>query len=160
MAEQALKEMADQLTCPICLEVYKDPKLLQCFHAFCKECLEKLLLRDQQRLSLTCPSCRTSTFLPPNGVSGLPPAFFSDHLRDPQVKVKKVKGPQKTQCEKCQNADATSFCGQFLCSGVVPSRGSRFAVTAYDAYAMYQLFWAQFSGNLHFSTMLKYMDPF
>ena len=109
-------------TCAICLEDYKDPKLLQCFHVYCKECLERLVLRDQQGLSLRCPSCRRSTLLLPNSVSGLQPAFLIHHLfeiRDTLVKVKKVKGPQKTQCEKCQKGDATSFCrdcGQFLCT--------------------------------------------
>ena len=122
VAEQALKKVADQLTCAICLEDYKDPKLLQCFHVFCKECLERLVLRDQQGLSLRCPSCRRSTLLPPSSVSGLQPAFLIHHLfeiRDTLVKVKKVKGPQKTQCEKCRKGDATSFCrdcGQFLCT--------------------------------------------
>ena len=122
VADQALKKVTDQLTCAICLEDYKDPKLLQCFHVYCKECLERLVLRDQQGLSLRCPSCRRSTLLPPNSISGLQPAFLIHHLfeiRDALVKVKKVKGPQKTQCEKCQKGDASSFCrdcGQFLCS--------------------------------------------
>ena len=122
VAEQALKKVADQLTCAICLEDYKDPKLLQCFHVYCKECLERLVLRDQQGLSLRCPSCRRSTLLPPNSISGLQPAFHVHHwfeIRDALVKVKKVKGPQKTQCEKCSENDATNFCrdcGQFICS--------------------------------------------
>ena len=121
VAEQALKKVADQLTCAICLEDYKDPKLLQCFHVYCKECLEQLVLQDQQGLSLRCPSCRRSTLLPPSSVSGLQPAFLIHHLfeiRDTLVKVKKVKGLQKTHCEKCSENDATNFCrdcGQFIC---------------------------------------------
>ena len=121
VAEQALKKVADQLTCAICLEDYKDPKLLQCFHVYCKECLERLLLRDQQGLSLRCPSCRRSTLLPPSSISGLQPAFHVYHLfeiRDALVKVTKVNGPQKTKCEKCSENDATKFCrdcGQFIC---------------------------------------------
>ena len=121
VAEQALKKVADQLTCAICLEDYKDPKLLQCFHVYCKECLERLVLRDQQGLSLRCPSCRRSTLLPPSSVSGLQPAFHVHHwfeIRDALVKVQKVKGPQKTKCEKCSENDAANFCrdcGQFIC---------------------------------------------
>ena len=121
VAEQALKKVADQLTCAICLEDYKDPKLLQCFHVYCKECLEWLVLRDQQGLSLRCPSCRRSTLLPPSSVSGLQPAFHVHHwfeIRDALVKVQKVKGPQKTQCDKCSENDAANFCrdcGQFIC---------------------------------------------
>ena len=120
VAEQALEKLADQLTCAICLEDYKDPKLLQCFHVYCKDCLERLVLRDQQGLSLRCPSCRRSTLLPPNSISGLHPAFHIHHLfeiRDALVKVKKVKGPQKTQCDKCKKRDAANFCRtcQFIC---------------------------------------------
>ena len=121
VAEQALKKVADQLTCAICLEDYKDPKLLQCFHVYCKDCLERLVLRDQQGLSLRCPSCRRSTLLPLNSISGLQPAFHIHHLfeiRDALVKVKKVKGPQKTQCDKCKKRDAVNFCRtcQFICT--------------------------------------------
>ena len=121
VAEQALKKLADQLTCAICLEDYKDPKLLQCFHVYCKDCLERLVLQDQQGLSLRCPCCRRSTLLPPNNISGLQPAFHIHHLfeiRDALVKVKKVKGPQKTQCDKCKKRDAANFCRtcQFICT--------------------------------------------
>ena len=123
VAEQALKEVADQLTCAICLEDYKDPKLLQCFHVYCKECLEKLVLRDQHGMSLRCPSCRRATFLPSNSVSGLQPAFLIHRLfeiRDTLVtESKKVRGPQKTLCGKCRQRDPTSFChdcGYYLCS--------------------------------------------
>ena len=43
VAQQALKKLEDQLTCPICLDAFKDPKLLQCFlgiHVYCKDCLQ------------------------------------------------------------------------------------------------------------------------
>ena len=54
--EQALRKLEDQLTCGICLDSYTEPKLLQCFHVFCKQCLERLVVRDRQGLSLHCPS--------------------------------------------------------------------------------------------------------
>ena len=40
VTEQALRKLEDQLTCDICLNSYSEPKLLQCFHVFCKQCLE------------------------------------------------------------------------------------------------------------------------
>ena len=76
MAEKALKKVEDQLDCSICLETYTDPKLLQCLHVFCRKCLVKLVVRDQQgQLILTCPICRQNTPVPANGTAGLQPAF-------------------------------------------------------------------------------------
>ena len=119
---EIVKKLADQLECSICLDSFTDPKLLQCFHVFCKACLEPLVLRDQHGLSLRCPNCRRSTLLPVNGVSGLQPAFHVHHLFDIQDALQKVKQGQegqKTLCEKCNKRDVNGFCrdcGEFICN--------------------------------------------
>ena len=119
---EIVKKLADQLECSICLDSFTDPKLLQCFHVFCKDCLEPLVLRDQHGLSLCCPNCRRSTLLPVNGVSGLQPAFHIHHLfdiRDALKKVKQGQEGQKTLCEKCNKRDVNGFCrdcGEFICN--------------------------------------------
>ena len=92
MADKALKKLEDQLKCSICLDKYTDPKLLQCFHVYCQGCLAKLVVRDQQGL-LTCPICRQVTPIPPNGVTGLQPAFHINHLLDILDEHKKEEGP-------------------------------------------------------------------
>ena len=121
VADQALKKLADQLECSICLDSFTDPKLLQCFHIFCKDCLEPLVLRDQHGLSLRCPNCRHSTLLPINSVSDLQPAFHIHHLfeiRDSLQKVKQGQEGQKTRCEKCKKREVNGFCrdcGKFVC---------------------------------------------
>ena len=81
MAEQALQRLEEQLNCSICLDTFTDPKLLQCFHVYCQQCLVPLGVRDQQgQLSLTCPTCRQVTPIPPRGVAGLQSAFHINHL--------------------------------------------------------------------------------
>ena len=122
VAKQAIKKLEDQLTCAICLDAFKDPKLLQCFHVYCKDCLQRLVVQDRQgQLSLCCPTCRQSTLLPPaTSVSGLQAAFHIHHLFEIQDALKKVKDPQKMQCEKCTITarNATNFCrdcGEFIC---------------------------------------------
>jgi len=118
IAEQALRKLEDQLTCGVCLDFYTDPKLLQCFHVFCKQCLERLVVQDRQGLSLCCPNCRRSMPLPPASVSGLPTAFYLNHLFEVRDTLEKVKEPQKTQCDKCKENEAINFCrncGQFIC---------------------------------------------
>ena len=123
VATQALRKLEDQLTCAICLDTFKNPKLLQCFHVFCKDCLERLVVQDQQsQLSLRCPTCRRSTLLPPaSTVSDLQPAFHIHHLIEIQDAFEKVKEPQKVQCGRCTKSTrtATSYCrdcGEFICA--------------------------------------------
>ena len=92
MAEKVLQDVEDQLNCSICLDTYTDPKLLQCYHIYCKKCLVKLVVRDQQggQLTLTCPTCRHTTPVPANGVAGLQPAFQINHLLEVVEKHKKA----------------------------------------------------------------------
>ena len=94
MAEEALKRLEEQLNCSICLDTFTDPKLLQCFHVYCQQCLVPLGVRDQQgQLSLTCPTCRQVTPIPPRGVAGLQSAFHINHLLEIQDSVKKLQNP-------------------------------------------------------------------
>jgi tripartite motif-containing protein 2/3/tripartite motif-containing protein 71 len=81
MAEKALKKVEEQLNCSICLDTYTDPKLLQCFHVYCRQCLVKLVYRDEhQQLVLSCPTCRQVSPVPARGVTGLPTAFHINQL--------------------------------------------------------------------------------
>ena len=94
MAEEALKKIEEGLNCSICLDNYTDPKLLQCFHVYCRKCLVPLVDRDQQgKLGLTCPICRQVTPIPDRGVAGLQPAFHINHLLEIQDSVKKLDNP-------------------------------------------------------------------
>ena len=119
VAEKALKRIMTQLECSVCLDTYTDAKLLPCFHSFCKKCLERLVVRDRDGHTLTCPNCRRTTPLPPAGVSGLQTDFHVEHLLEIRDMLSKAKEPQKTQCEKCEQSLATGFCrdcGQFVCN--------------------------------------------
>ena len=82
MAEKVLKKVEDEITtCSICLDTYTDPKLLQCFHVYCQDCLKRMVIQDQQgQLILTCPSCRQVTPVPAGEVAGLQPAFHINRL--------------------------------------------------------------------------------
>ena len=107
-AEKALQKIQDQVTCGICLEPYKQPRLLKCFHVYCEQCLQRLVKREGQ--SLPCPQCRQVTPLPVGGVSKLQGAFYIHYLFDVQDALKKVSSSEQTMCEKCTNRKAVGFC--------------------------------------------------
>ena len=108
MAENALKKVEEELNCSVCLDTYSDPKLLQCFHAYCRKCLVKLVVRDQQgQLILTCPICRHDTPVPANGVAGLQPAFQINHLLEILEEHKKAAADPPAIAEKAERGSAS-----------------------------------------------------
>ena len=107
-AKQALEKLNEQLTCPICLDEYTDPKLLRCFHVFCEKCLLPLARKTPQVVE--CPNCRHPTALPPAGVPSLQGAFLIHHLFDIRDILKQVSTPAGTKCVKCEKRSPTCYC--------------------------------------------------
>ncbi|XP_062335227.1 E3 ubiquitin-protein ligase TRIM35-like [Osmerus eperlanus] len=45
----------EDLSCPVCCDIFKDPVLLSCSHSFCKACLQEYWKEKKER---DCPVCR------------------------------------------------------------------------------------------------------
>ncbi|XP_035276340.1 zinc-binding protein A33-like [Anguilla anguilla] len=45
----------EELSCPMCSEIFRDPVVLRCSHSFCKACLQQYW---EQKGSRECPVCR------------------------------------------------------------------------------------------------------
>lgn len=68
------------ITCSVCHGTYVNPKLLQCHHSFCQQCLERLVRDMQGRSTITCPLCCQLTAVPVTGVAGLQSDFTINEL--------------------------------------------------------------------------------
>ena len=114
-AEEALQKIQEQVTCGICLDSYKQPKLLKCFHVYCEQCLQRLV---RGGAGLPCPQCRKVTPLPVGGVSDLQGAFYIHYLFDIQDALKKVSSSEQTICKTCKKREAVGFCRScgFVCA--------------------------------------------
>uniref|UniRef100_A0A8C7LNH2 Uncharacterized protein n=1 Tax=Oncorhynchus kisutch TaxID=8019 RepID=A0A8C7LNH2_ONCKI len=55
----------EDLSCPVCCDIFKDPVLLSCSHSFCKACLQEFWKEKEWQ---ECPVCRrrSSRSEPPN----------------------------------------------------------------------------------------------
>ncbi|XP_078579824.1 E3 ubiquitin-protein ligase TRIM45-like [Branchiostoma floridae x Branchiostoma japonicum] len=135
MAEAILSQISgDFLECTICLEPFKDPKILPCLHTFCKSCLEQVVLQIDEPLDSSsdddddvevkdrfpCPTCRTETVLPGGGVAGLKNNFFVLSLRDTVDTRNSLvsKEDDKVPCDNCEVNVANQgcvVCEEFLC---------------------------------------------
>ena len=72
---EALKD--DFLTCPLCLQLFTEPKVLSCQHTFCLVCLKRYLEHNSFPFSqCVCPICKASASVPDGDVTRLQNNFL------------------------------------------------------------------------------------
>ena len=64
-----VETLGEKLECAICLDQYKEPKVLSCLHSYCRGCLEKLVKRVAEKYTIKCPECRSETQVTKGAVS-------------------------------------------------------------------------------------------
>jgi hypothetical protein len=70
------KPPPDITRCPLCENVYADPRLLKCHHTFCLQCIARRSVNHTKNHSLACPLCKQENPLPARGVRDLPKNIF------------------------------------------------------------------------------------
>ena len=72
-----------QVTCPICLDIYNEPKMLSCHHTFCCKCIERHARLRQFQGRFSCPECQAQIYLPEgNRFEWLVNGFYHKSLID------------------------------------------------------------------------------
>ena len=120
MAEPAISNVVRDnfLTCTICMDIFKTPKILPCLHTFCLECIQKVIQTSRSRDEIACPECTQLVHLSTGGAEGIKTNVYVSNL----VEVMLVKstenvqfafcilsGEKKTPSAKCLD------CGDALC---------------------------------------------
>ena len=115
MSAVEVKKAQNNLTCPVCYQLFKSPKYLPCYHSYCEGCLDKMQVQSR----IICPECRKEAKVPAGGVKELATNFFINRLVDDLILKKKVDGEQEVKCDECDEDDpVVSFCPEcnsFLC---------------------------------------------
>ncbi|XP_016104193.1 E3 ubiquitin/ISG15 ligase TRIM25-like [Sinocyclocheilus grahami] len=60
MTETHISVDQDQLICPVCLDLLKDPVMILCGHNYCKKCITDIWDQDDQKGIYRCPVCKQS----------------------------------------------------------------------------------------------------
>lgn len=75
LSTQCSEENCPDLECAICFSqfnnVFRCPKMLQCKHTFCLECLARMNVKSAEPNAIQCPLCRSFTPLPSLGLPKL-----------------------------------------------------------------------------------------
>ena len=91
--------VGNEIECPVCLEIYDDPKCLPtCAHNVCLKCLGNIVRRSPRKTKVQCPECRKKSQIPPSGVAGFP----TNHLLKRLVENSPVKKERRAFGEALQ----------------------------------------------------------
>ena len=118
MAKSLRGKVEEHLTCSVCLEPFKDPKVLPCLHSYCHGCIVNLAKNDNTN-TVKCPECRLVVEVDRNAVCSLPSNFFVNNLLATMALTSDNSTAKEVVCDNCESEDAAqsrcSDCGIFLC---------------------------------------------
>ena len=117
--ESLLKNIKQQVTCSICLDIYTEPKIISCFHTFCCECLEKHARVSQKEGKFRCPVCQAAIDLPEgNCFDRFPNSFFHNSLLS-LLSIRQSGDASSITCSQCRKTNPQMYycfdCGRFMC---------------------------------------------
>ena len=124
VADKGLKDLKDEITCPVCHDFFEEPKILPCCHYYCKECIKGLVNYAGLNRPFECPECRLPTLVPQNDPNQLTTAFFVNRLKELHGKMEKAHRKVEAPCEQCHGGVSVAFCRQcaeFICEKCVES---------------------------------------
>lgn len=61
LSSRSKTALEDELSCPVCCEIFTDPVVLKCSHSFCKNCLQQFW--NKKAAKRECPVCRSKCSL-------------------------------------------------------------------------------------------------
>ncbi len=92
VAMASLDRCVDEvLQCSICLETFKDPRMLPCQHTFCKACLESSTNGKRSGDTANCALCRRGFVMPVNGIDGIDKSLTIIALLDGRQRLQESK---------------------------------------------------------------------
>ncbi|XP_015114048.1 RING finger protein nhl-1 isoform X1 [Diachasma alloeum] len=109
-----MEQFEQLLTCAICLDRYRNPKLLPCQHSFCMEpCMDGLI--DYVRRQVKCPECRAEHRIPYQGVQAFPTnvtlqRFLELHIEITGELPDPTSGQTMERCGVCSEKSYCSLC--------------------------------------------------
>ncbi|XP_018021101.1 RING finger protein nhl-1 isoform X3 [Hyalella azteca] len=108
------QQLEQLLTCCICLDRFRNPKLLPCQHSVCMEpCMEGLV--DYVRRQVKCPECRAEHRIPYNGVQGFPSNVTLQRFLEAQLEITGESpdphtGQLMERCAVCNEKNYLAVC--------------------------------------------------
>lgn len=107
--QKLLQNLREEVSCPLCQEIFNDPRHLPCLHSFCLQCLKDWHRENNGQEALRCPKCQRRSRFPASGdLKDLPTNSYLERFIDALTNQTQVtcgncdkKCPESFYCFQC-----------------------------------------------------------
>ncbi|KAF4088794.1 hypothetical protein AMELA_G00058930, partial [Ameiurus melas] len=119
MAEAIISVAQDQFSCPICLDLLKDPVTISCGHTFCMVCINDFWDQEDRKGVYSCPQCRQTSTSRPVVSKNTVLAEVVETLKKTGLQATRPAhcsaGPEDVECDSCTGRKSKAIKSCLVC---------------------------------------------
>uniref|UniRef100_A0A8C2IHP6 FinTRIM family, member 56 n=1 Tax=Cyprinus carpio TaxID=7962 RepID=A0A8C2IHP6_CYPCA len=101
LSQRGSADKKDKFSCPVCLDLLKDPVTIPCGHSYCMSCITDCWNQEDQKRVYSCPQCRRTFSLRPALNKSTMLAEVVEQLKKTELQTAVPAGPEDVECDVC-----------------------------------------------------------